>query len=74
MTEADRTADAVLRGLFRDAEGWLSGEGVDNASRLDRTRVRIVDPLDGKREFVAVNPNSVLHRYVRGWAAKKAET
>jgi myo-inositol-1(or 4)-monophosphatase len=53
VTEADRAVDAVLReNLLRDGEGWLSEETADNPSRLDNTRVWIVDPLDGTREFV----------------------
>ena len=53
VTEADRAVDAVLRtNLLRDDEGWLSEESVDDASRLTRQRVWVVDPLDGTREFV----------------------
>jgi myo-inositol-1(or 4)-monophosphatase len=53
VTEADRALDAVLReNLQRDGEGWLSEETADNASRLGKQRVWIVDPLDGTREFV----------------------
>ena len=53
VTEADREIDAVLRqNLLRDGEGWLSEESVDDFSRLDKTRVWVVDPLDGTREFV----------------------
>jgi myo-inositol-1(or 4)-monophosphatase len=53
VTEADRAVDAVLRQtLLRDGEGWLSEETADNPSRLDQSRVWIVDPLDGTREFV----------------------
>jgi myo-inositol-1(or 4)-monophosphatase len=53
VTEADRAVDAVLReNLLRDGEGWLSEETADNPLRLDKTRVWIVDPLDGTREFV----------------------
>lgn len=53
VTEADRAVDAVLReNLLREGEGWLSEETADNASRLDKERVWIVDPLDGTREFV----------------------
>ena len=37
-------------------EGWLSEEGVDDLSRLQKRRVWIVDPLDGTREFVAGVP------------------
>ncbi len=57
VTEADRALDAVLRkNLLRDGEGWLSEESVDDTSRLDKTRVWVVDPLDGTREFVAGIP------------------
>jgi myo-inositol-1(or 4)-monophosphatase len=54
ITEADRTANRVLReALQREGEGWLSEETFDDATRLDHQRVWIVDPLDGTREFVA---------------------
>jgi len=53
VTEADRAIDAVLRqNLLRDREGWLSEESVDDFARLDKSRVWVVDPLDGTREFV----------------------
>ena len=53
VTEADRAVDAVLRqNLLRDGEGWLSEESVDDVSRLNKSRVWVVDPLDGTREFV----------------------
>ena len=57
VTEADRAVDALLRKtLLRDGEGWLSEETVDDQSRLDCSRVWVVDPLDGTREFVAGIP------------------
>jgi myo-inositol-1(or 4)-monophosphatase len=53
VTEADRALDAVLRKeLLRDGEGWLSEESVDDPARLTKSRVWVVDPLDGTREFV----------------------
>ena len=53
VTEADRALDAVLRKeLLREGEGWLSEESVDDPVRLERSRVWVVDPLDGTREFV----------------------
>ena len=53
VTEADRAVDDVLRKmLLRPGEGWLSEETVDDFTRLDKTRVWVVDPLDGTREFV----------------------
>jgi myo-inositol-1(or 4)-monophosphatase len=57
VTEADRAVDAVLREqLLREGEGWLSEESADDSSRLEKTRVWIVDPLDGTREFIAGIP------------------
>jgi myo-inositol-1(or 4)-monophosphatase len=53
VTEADRALDAVLRQeLLREGEGWLSEESVDDPLRLQCSRVWVVDPLDGTREFV----------------------
>jgi myo-inositol-1(or 4)-monophosphatase len=53
VTEADRALDLVLRqNLLRDGEGWLSEESADDLSRLSKTQVWVVDPLDGTREFV----------------------
>ena len=53
VTEADRELDEVLRkNLLRDGEGWLSEESADDQSRLFKSRVWVVDPLDGTREFV----------------------
>jgi len=57
VTEADRALDEVLRkNLLRDGEGWLSEESADDQSRLFKSRVWVVDPLDGTREFVAGIP------------------
>src|SRR5215813_11106992 len=57
VTEADKSVDEVLRReLLREGEGWLSEESADDLSRLDKSRVWVVDPLDGTREFVAGIP------------------
>jgi myo-inositol-1(or 4)-monophosphatase len=57
VTEADRAVDAALRqNLLREGEGWLSEESADDVSRLSKSRVWVVDPLDGTREFVAGIP------------------
>src|SRR5208337_2764714 len=57
VTEADKAVDAALhRELLREGEGWLSEESVDDPSRLERSRVWVVDQLDGTREFVAGIP------------------
>ena len=53
ITQVDREVSDVLRAaLLRPDEGWLSEEDVDNAIRLSRKVVWVVDPLDGTREFV----------------------
>lgn len=53
VTEADHAVDALLRNLLpRDGEGWLSEETTDDLSRLEASRVWVVDPLDGTKEFV----------------------
>ncbi len=57
VTEADRAVDTILhKELLRDREGWLSEESVDDLTRLEKSRVWVVDPLDGTREFVAGIP------------------
>jgi len=57
VTEADRAVNRVLRDvLLRDGEGWLSEESVDDFDRLEKSRVWIVDPLDGTLEFIAGIP------------------
>jgi myo-inositol-1(or 4)-monophosphatase len=57
VTEADRVANRVLRDvLVQDGEGWLSEESAEDLSRLQKTRVWVVDPIDGTREFVAGIP------------------
>ncbi len=57
VTEADRTANRVLRdALIRNGEGWLSEESADDLARLKNECVWVVDPLDGTREFVAGIP------------------
>lgn len=53
LTAADLAVDHALReALPRAGEGWLSEETADDADRLGRSRVWVVDPVDGTREFV----------------------
>lgn len=53
LTAADVAVDEILRSLLpRDGEGWLSEETADDPGRLECSRVWVVDPLDGTREFV----------------------
>ncbi|MBD3257953.1 3'(2'),5'-bisphosphate nucleotidase CysQ [candidate division GN15 bacterium] len=57
VTEADERVDAALKkALLRTGEGWLSEETADSPERLNMSRVWVVDPLDGTREFVAGIP------------------
>ena len=55
VTDADHSASAFLvkelKRLFPE-DGILSEEEPDNAARLSRSRVWIVDPLDGTMEFI----------------------
>lgn len=55
LTAADLAAEKILiehlRAAF-PADGLLSEETTDDASRLDKSRVWIIDPIDGTREFV----------------------
>ncbi|GAB3200505.1 3'(2'),5'-bisphosphate nucleotidase CysQ [Nocardioides hungaricus] len=53
----DRAAHELLMDLLaqhRPEDGVLSEEGKDDKARLDNSRVWIVDPLDGTREFSEV--------------------
>ncbi|MGO8736004.1 MAG: 3'(2'),5'-bisphosphate nucleotidase CysQ [Terriglobia bacterium] len=57
VTEADRAVNRALREtLLRDGEGWLSEESPDDLERLEKTRLWIVDPIDGTSEFIAGVP------------------
>jgi myo-inositol-1(or 4)-monophosphatase len=56
VSEADIAVDKRLAEILRTARpdyGWLSEETTDNPERLDRTRVFVVDPIDGTRGFIA---------------------
>jgi 3'(2'), 5'-bisphosphate nucleotidase len=55
VTEADHAANAVLVAALREAfpeDGFLSEESRDSRERLEMSRVWIVDPLDGTKEFL----------------------
>lgn len=56
VTEADLAVDAMLKSrllMARPGYGWLSEETEDDADRLSRDKVFIVDPIDGTRAFIA---------------------
>ncbi|MFZ0644616.1 MAG: 3'(2'),5'-bisphosphate nucleotidase CysQ [Candidatus Acidiferrales bacterium] len=53
VTDAEREVNQLLfEILVQDGEGWLSEESADNEERLKRSRVWLVDPLDGTKEYV----------------------
>src|ERR1700683_2813604 len=56
VTSADLAVDRFLRARlgaeFPDA-GWLSEETTDDAARVERSTLVIVDPIDGTRAFAA---------------------
>lgn len=66
VTAADLAVDAQLKAELlggRPGYGWLSEETVDDATRLARRRVWVVDPIDGTRDFI---------RGRTGWAVSVA--
>ena len=54
VTEADLAVNAVLHAHLTSARpnyGWLSEESEDDAQRLGKEAVFVVDPIDGTRSF-----------------------
>jgi len=59
VSEADLAANEILRQRLEQlmpGAGWLSEETADEAVRLEKSRVFIVDPIDGTRAFVNGDP------------------
>lgn len=59
VSEADLAVDTFLRerlGALDPSYGWLSEETHDDRDRLDRSRVWVVDPIDGTRAFLKDRP------------------
>jgi myo-inositol-1(or 4)-monophosphatase len=57
VTDAEREVNQLLFGmLVQDGEGWLSEESVDSEERLRCSRIWLVDPLDGTKEYLAQIP------------------
>lgn len=55
VSEADIAVNELLEARLRSAVpdyGWLSEESADDAARLTRRRVWIVDPIDGTRSYL----------------------
>ncbi len=56
VTEADLAVNRLLEDTLQAARpeyGWLSEETEDSTLRLDKTRVFVIDPIDGTRSFAA---------------------
>ena len=49
--EANHKIRGIIHGRFPD-DGWLSEEDIDDARRLKASRVWIIDPIDGTKEFI----------------------
>ena len=70
--EANRKIREIIQGRFPD-DGWLSEEDSDDTRRLTASRVWIVDPIDGTKEFIEGVPQfAVSIGFVVGGQAKVA--
>ena len=61
---ADKVANAFLLGglaEWRPGDAVLSEESFDDKARLGRSRVWIIDPLDGTREYSEGRPDWAVH-------------
>lgn len=59
VTDADLAVDALLRETLTAARpdyGWLSEETADSSERLGRSRIFVVDPIDGTIAFMKNRP------------------
>ena len=63
VTTADLMTNQRIREIiyhtFPD-DGWLSEETEDSADRLAKSRVWVVDPIDGTEEFIAGTPEFAI--------------
>src|SRR5437899_5661546 len=49
--EANQKIREIVRGRF-PKDGWLSEEDKDSSHRLSLSRVWVIDPIDGTKEFI----------------------
>ena len=64
MTIADRAADALILDRLRTAfpgDAFLTEESPDDPARFGKSRVWIIDPLDGTRDFLAQTGDFSVH-------------
>lgn len=60
VTAADLAVDLYLTDRLRAAfpgAGWLSEETADDPTRLQKSTLLVVDPIDGTRAFIAGDPH-----------------
>jgi myo-inositol-1(or 4)-monophosphatase len=63
VTTADLEANRIIREKISRSfpqDGWLSEEDQDNAQRLALSRVWVVDPIDGTKEFIEGVPQFAI--------------
>jgi myo-inositol-1(or 4)-monophosphatase len=56
VSEADIAVNDLIRARLQQSTpdyGWLSEESADDSARLDKSRVWIIDPIDGTRGYLA---------------------
>jgi myo-inositol-1(or 4)-monophosphatase len=59
VCEIDLEVDAFLRQRLTELDpdaGWLSEETLDSSDRMERTRLWVVDPIDGTRDYLRGRP------------------
>jgi myo-inositol-1(or 4)-monophosphatase len=59
VTSADLAVNGILQGLLLEwfpDDGWLSEESPDDSTRLEKSRVWVVDPIDGTKAFISREP------------------
>lgn len=57
--EANRKIQEIIRARY-PKDGWLSEENNDDLKRLEVSRVWVVDPIDGTKEFIEGIPQFVV--------------
>lgn len=63
VTETDLAVDRFLKERLcaaRNDYGWMSEESADNAERLSKKRLFIVDPIDGTLAFIKRKPEFTI--------------
>lgn len=59
VTSADLAVNQILQSRLQSTfpqDGWLSEESPDSGERLQKTRIWVVDPIDGTKAFINGEP------------------